>query len=218
MHDMDQLIKTHRLQPAYSTDDLYKFLDRGFARFMGHLVRAHQKYSNTQYGETGVDFASASSSDLLLMHQYESGMSLGSPSATKLSRNFNFDSPLHKSLMEESKGTPSNLLNMMLETQGWLGKVRTSIVEVGKELNKIRVRQDQVLANIQGQRRPDLKVTNTLLAMIEESMQETIKRIQTADSLLKDKASMMNNMSARVDEVITRSAHTPEMREMLSPQ
>ena len=189
LHDMDQLIKTHRLQPAYSTDDLYKFLDRSFARFMGHLVRAHQKYSNTQYGETGADFASTSSGDLLLMHQYESGMSLGSPTATRQqSRNFNFESPLHKSLMEESKGTPSNLLNMMQETQGWLGKVRSSILEVGKELSKVRVRQDQVLANIEGQRRPDLKVTNTLLAMIEESMQETIKRIQNADSLLKDKA------------------------------
>ena len=47
LHDMDQLIKTHRLQAAYSTEDLYKYLDRGFARFMGHLVRAHQKYSNT---------------------------------------------------------------------------------------------------------------------------------------------------------------------------
>jgi hypothetical protein len=42
--------------------------------------------------------------------------------------------------------------------------------------------------------------------MIEESMQETIKRVQNADSILKDKATIMNNMSARVDEVITRSA------------
>ena len=72
--------------------------------------------------------------------------------------------------MEESKGPPGNLLNMMSETQGWLAKVRTSIAEVGKELNKIRARQDQVLANIESQRRPDLKVTNTLLALIEESM------------------------------------------------
>jgi len=68
-------------------------------------------------------------------------------------------------------------MNMMNETQGWLSRVRSSITEVGKELNKIRARQDQVLANIENQRRPDLKVTNTLLALIEESMQETIKRI-----------------------------------------
>ena len=59
---------------------------------------------------------------------------------TRLSRNFTFDSPLHKSLMEESKGAPSNLMNMMSETQGWLVKVRHSISDVGKELNKIRAR------------------------------------------------------------------------------
>ena len=140
---------------------------------MGHLVRAHQKYSNTQYAEA-VDFASTSTSDLLLMHHYESGMSNSSPLRSPSAA---FESPLHKSLLEESKGSPGNLLNMMSETQGWLGKVRASILDVGKELNKIRTRQDQVLANIEHQRRPDLTVTNTLLAMIEESMQETIKRL-----------------------------------------
>jgi len=70
-----------------------------------------------------------------------SGMSgLGSP--VRNSRNFDFESPMHKSLMEETKGSPANLLNMMSETQGWLAKVRQSISEVGKELNKIRNRQD----------------------------------------------------------------------------
>ncbi len=85
--------------------------------------------------------------------------------------NYEFTTPLKSgfstSPMEESG---YNLLNIMSETQGWLGKVRQSIVEVGKELSAVRARQDQVLANIEGQRRPDLKVTNTLLALIEESM------------------------------------------------
>ena len=55
---------------------------------------------------------------------------------------------------------------------------------------------------VEGAKKPDFKVTNTLLALIEEGLMETRRCIGTTEVLLRDRAHIIETLALRVDRAL----------------
>ena len=107
-------------------------------------------------------------------------------------------------MKEESKSMyATGAIQTLSDTQGWLLKVRQSISDVTKELQQVTARQDQVRAVVEGAKKPDFKVTNTLLALIEDSLMETRRCLGSTEVLLRDRAHVIETLALRVDRALT---------------
>ena len=161
------------------------YLDRQFSKFMSHLVKAHSKFSNT-----ALDLDTTQSVENLLS-QFDFYQENSTPTKSKVK--------------EESKSMyATGAIQTLSDTQGWLLKVRQSLSDVTKELQQVTARQDQVRAVVEGAKKPDFKVTNTLLALIEDSLMETRRCLGSTEVLLRDRAHVIETLALRVDRALTQ--------------
>ncbi len=81
-------------------------------------------------------------------------------------------------------------------------KVRQSLSDVSKDLQSVHARQEQVIAVVQSAKKPDFKVANTLLALIEEGLMETRRALASTEVLLRDRSHIIENLVIKVDQAL----------------
>ena len=81
-------------------------------------------------------------------------------------------------------------------------KVRQSLNDVSKDLQSVHARQEQVIAVVQSAKKPDFKVANTLLALIEEGLMETRRALASTEVLLRDRSHIIENLVIKVDQAL----------------
>ncbi len=184
--EMDKLVKSHRMSQQHPQEVFHMYLDRHFSKFMSQLVKAHAQLSSTQLQDKDTSLAI----DNLLQFQFDFSDSFTPVKQTKKD--------------EESKRLYQNgVVQTLYDTQGWLVKVRQSMSDVSRELLQVGARQEQVVAVVEAAKKPDFKVTNTLLALIEEGLMETRRGLNSTEVLLRDRAHILENLVLKVDKNIT---------------
>jgi hypothetical protein len=66
----------------------------------------------------------------------------------------------------------------------------------------VHARQEQVIAVVQSAKKPDFKVANTLLALIEEGLMETRRALASTEVLLRDRSHIIENLVIKVDQAL----------------
>jgi hypothetical protein len=74
---------------------------------------------------------------------------------------------------------------------------------VSKELQVITSRQEQVRAVVEGAKKADFKVTNTLLALIDDSLMEARRCLGSTEVLLRDRAHIIETLALKVDRALS---------------